>query len=133
MQCSNLFIFRNSSITLLPYLQYLLGLAGYYRRFILGFADLTSPLTDLTRIGASKPVRWTEQCQMAFEKVKRTLCGEPLLHTPNFSLLFVLETDASNRGLGGVLSQQVGGVDQPVLFIRRKLSERKSRYSTGLS
>ncbi|WP_214290454.1 hypothetical protein, partial [Escherichia coli] len=47
-----------------------LGLAGYYRRFIAGFADLTSPLTDLTRKGASDPVQWSEQCQQAFEKVK---------------------------------------------------------------
>ncbi|XP_069551592.1 uncharacterized protein [Brachyistius frenatus] len=42
-----------------------LGLAGYYRRFIPNFADLTSPLTDLTRKVASDPVQWTEQCQLA--------------------------------------------------------------------
>ena len=56
--------------------------------------------------------------------------GEPLLHTPNFSLPFTLQTDASNRGLGAVLSQQVEGVDRPVLYISRKLSEREGRYST---
>ncbi|KAL6118082.1 uncharacterized protein ACO6RY_15748 [Pungitius sinensis] len=105
-----------------------LGLAGYYRRFIAGFADLTSPLTDLTRKGASDPVQWSEQCQRAFEKVKQTLCGEPLLHTPNFSLPFVLQTDSSDRGLGAVLSQE--GVDRPVVYISRKLSEREARYST---
>ena len=63
-----------------------LGLAGYYRRFIPNFAELTSPLTDLTRKGASDPVQWTEQCQESLERVKQALCGEPLLHTPNFSL-----------------------------------------------
>uniref|UniRef100_A0AAQ4PUN6 ribonuclease H n=1 Tax=Gasterosteus aculeatus aculeatus TaxID=481459 RepID=A0AAQ4PUN6_GASAC len=68
-----------------------LGLAGYYRRFIPGFAELTSPLTDLTRKGASDPVQWTERCQWAVEGVKRALCGEPLLHTPDFSLPFVLQ------------------------------------------
>ena len=81
------------------------GLAGYYRRFIPNFAQLTSPLTDLTRKGASDPVQWTEQCQESLERVKQALCGEPLLHTPNFSLPFVLQTDASGRGLGAVLSQ----------------------------
>jgi len=62
-------------------------------------------MTDLTHKGASDPVEWTEQCQLVFEKVKQALWEEPLLHTPNF--FFTLQTDASNRGLGGVLSQQV--------------------------
>jgi len=51
-------------------------LAGYYRRFIPNFAELTSPLTDLTRQGASDPVQWTERCQLVFEEVKQALCGE---------------------------------------------------------
>jgi len=79
-----------------------LGLAGYYRRFILNIAELTSPLTEVTRNGASDPVQWTEQ----FEEVKQILCGEPLLHTPNFSLPFTLQTDASNRGLGAPAGQK---------------------------
>ena len=97
-----------------------LGLAGYYRRFIPAFSVLTSPLTDLTRKGASDPVQWTELCQRAFERVKEALCGEPLLFTPNFS----------DRGLGAVLTQQVEGVDRPVLYISRKLSQREAKYST---
>ena len=75
-----------------------LGLAGYYRRFIPNFAELTSPLTDLTRKGASDPVQWTEQCQESLERVKQALCGEPLLHTPNFSLPFVVQADAEGWG-----------------------------------
>jgi len=58
--------------------------ADYYRQFIRTFTELTSPLTDLTRKGASDPVQWTQQCQVAFEKVKKALCGELLLFTPNF-------------------------------------------------
>ena len=107
-----------------------LGLADYYWRFIPNFANLAGPLTDLTRKGASDPVQWTEQCQLAFDKVKQALCGEPLLHTPDFSLPFTLQTDASNRGVGAVLSQHVMEVDLPILYISRKLSERESRYST---
>ena len=106
--------------------RWFLGLAGYYWRFIPDFAELTSPLTDLTRKGASDPVQWTEHCQGSLERVKQAICGEPLLHTPNFSLPFVLQTDASGRGL----SQQVRGIDRPVLYISRKLSEREARYST---
>nr|XP_010769589.1 PREDICTED: uncharacterized protein LOC104945589 [Notothenia coriiceps] len=84
-----------------------MGLAGYYRRFIPSFSELTSPLTDLTRKGASDPVQWTERCQLAFER-----------------------TDASNSGVGAVLSQHVEGVDRPVLYISRKLAQREVNYST---
>ena len=107
-----------------------LGLAGYYRRFIPNYSDVTSPLTDLTKKGAPDPVQWTEQCQRAFLEVKAALCGGPLLHSPDFSLPFVLQTDASDRGLGAVLSQEVEGEDRPVLYISRKLSVREGRYST---
>ena len=106
-----------------------LGLAGYYR-FIPAFSELTSPLTDLTRKGASDPVQWTELCQRVFERVKEALCGEPLLFTPNFSLPFNLQTDTSDQGLGAGLTQQVEGVDRPVLYISRKLSQREAKYST---
>jgi len=58
-----------------------MGLAGYFRRFIPAFSELTSPLTDLNRKGASDPVQWTERCQLAFERVKKALCGKPLLYT----------------------------------------------------
>ncbi len=57
-----------------------LGLAGYYRRFIPNFSDLTSPLTDLTKKEAPDPVQWTELCQQALTQVKAALCGGPLLH-----------------------------------------------------
>jgi len=100
-----------------------------YSRLIPNFADLTSPLTDLTRKGASDPVQWTEQCQLVFEEVKQALCEEPLLHTPNFSLPFTLQTDAWNKGLGAVLSQQGEGVDRPVLHQPEAVREG-GRYST---
>ncbi len=69
-----------------------LGLAGYYRRFVPNFSDLTSPLTDLTKKEAPDPVQWTELCQQALTKVKAALCGGPLLHSPNFDLPFLLQT-----------------------------------------
>ncbi len=107
-----------------------LGLAGYYRRFVPNFSDLTSPLTDLTKKEAPDPVQWTELCQQALTKVKAALCGGPLLHSPNFDLPFLLQTDASDRGLGAVLAQVVGGEERPVLYLSRKLSKRETRYST---
>ncbi len=107
-----------------------LGLAGYYRRFVPNFSDLTSPLTDLTKKEAPDPVQWTELCQQALTKVKAALCSGPLLHSPNFDLPFLLQTDASDRGLGAVLAQVVGGEERPVLYLSQKLSKRETRYST---
>ncbi len=107
-----------------------LGLAGYYRRFVPNFSDLTSPLTDLTKKEAPDPFQWTELCQQALTKVKAALCSGPLLHSPNFDLPFLLQTDASDRGLGAVLAQVVGGEERPVLYLSRKLSKRETRYST---
>ncbi len=107
-----------------------LGLAGYYRRFIPNYSELTSLLTDLTKKEAPDPVQWTELCQQAVTKVKAALCGGPLLHSPNFGLPFLLQTDASDRGLGAVLAQVVGGEERPVLYLSRKLSKKETRYST---
>ncbi len=100
-----------------------LGLAGYYRRFIPDYSELTSPLTDLTKKEVPDTVPWTERCQQAFTQVKAALCGGPLLHSPDFSLPFLLQTDASDRGLGAVLTQEIGGEERPVLYISRKLSK----------
>jgi len=62
--------------------------------------------------------------------VKNALCGELLFFTPYFELPFVLQTDASNSGLGAVLSQEVDGVNRPVLYLSRMLVEREERNST---
>jgi len=62
--------------------------------------------------------------------VKAVLCGGPLLHTPNFDLPFLLQTDTSDKGLDAVLSQVVGGEERPVLYLSCKLSKRETRYST---
>ncbi len=107
-----------------------LGLAGYYRRFIPDYSELTSPLTDLTKKEVPDTVPWTERCQQVFTQVKAALCDGPLLHSPDFSLPFLLQTDASDRGLGAVLTQEIGGEERPVLYISRKLSKRETMYST---
>ncbi len=107
-----------------------LGLAGYYRRFIPHYSELTSPLTDLTKKEVPDTVQWTERCQQAFTQVKAALCSGPLLHSPDFSLPFLLQTDASDRGLGAVLTREMGGEERPVLYISRKLSKRETMYST---
>lgn len=107
-----------------------LGLAGYHRSFVPNYSDLTSHFTDLTKKEAPDTVQWTEPCQQTFTQVKAALCGGPLLHSPDFSLPFLLQMDALDRGLGAVLSPEIEGVERPVLYISRKLSKRETKYIT---
>ena len=108
-----------------------LGLTGYYRRFIPDFATIGTPLTDLTRKSSPDKVCWTTKCDKAFNELKKSLCLLPVLKSPDFDLPFVLQTDASDRGVGAVLSQaDTEGVDHPIAYFSRKLLPRKEKYAT---
>ena len=108
-----------------------LGLTGYYRRFMPDYAANAVPLTELTRKSAPNKVQWNNTCQDAFEKLKKLLCSQPVLWSPNFSKEFILQTDASDYGIGAVLSQfDAEGIDHPVAYYSGKLLPREQRYST---
>ena len=107
-----------------------LGLVGYYQRFILGFAMLASPLNDLTRKALPDRIRWSEAAEKAFRSLRGALCSEPVLVTPDFAAPLIVHTDASEVGLGGVLSQIQAGEEQPITYIRRKLLPNERSYST---
>ncbi|MGH0143181.1 UNVERIFIED_CONTAM: hypothetical protein FKN15_019131 [Acipenser sinensis] len=107
----------------------LLGLAGYYRRCIPEFSTIVSPLIDLTKKSAPNTVKWSDECQGAFDTIKRILCQAPALVSPDFDREFILQTDASDVGLGAVLSQEIDGVEHPVLYISRKMAQRERNYS----
>ncbi|XP_075715620.1 STE20-like serine/threonine-protein kinase [Rhinoderma darwinii] len=85
-----------------------LGITGYYRRFIPNFASLAAPLTDLTKGKDSVRVKWTPEAEQSFQALKNILCAQPVLITPDFKREFILQTDASDVGLGAVLSQLLG-------------------------
>ena len=80
-----------------------LGLAGYYRRFIEGFAQLAAPLTQLTRKGTK--FIWDEKCEENFQELKRRLVTAPVLVVPISGIGFTIFCDASKIGLGCVLMQ----------------------------
>ena len=108
-----------------------LGLAGYYRRFIPDYASIAAPLSDLTKKAAPTQVPWTANCEHAFQQLKQLLCATPVLQSPDFCKPFVLQTDASDRGVGAVLSQcDAAGQDYPVAYFSRKFLPREERYST---
>ena len=73
----------------------------------------------------------TPECVVAFQRLKEILCSAPVLVTPDFTRPFIVQTDASDRGVGAVLSQPVeGGGDRPVAYFSRKLLVREQTYST---
>ena len=83
--------------------QQFLGFANYYRRFIRDFARVARPHHRLTEQTAS--FVWNETFQQALDQLRGCLCSAPVLSYPDFSKLFILDTDANDVGLGGVLSQ----------------------------
>ena len=80
-----------------------LGFVGYYRRFIPSFVDLAEPLVALT--GKGVPFVWRPVCTTAFLQLRDALVRAPILAFPTESGDYILDTDASNFGLGEVLSQ----------------------------
>ena len=105
-----------------------LGLAGYYRRFIPDFSSIAKPLSYLLKKNVL--FKWTESQNEAFNKLKNILCTYPLLQYPDFGQPFIVSSDASNYGLGGVLSQELDGKVLPIAYASRTLSKTEVNYST---
>lgn len=112
-----------------------LGLAGYYRRYVPHFSQIARPLHELTADAkpkgskkVSKPKskeefakRWTKECEEAFSNLKQRLVSAPVLGYPDLTRPFKLETDASLRGLGAVLSQEQDGRTVVLCYASRSL------------
>ena len=105
------------------------GLTGYYRKFIPNYASIATSLTVLTRKSEPNSVKWTGDCEFVFQRLKDLLSSAPVLRAPDFTKTFIVQTDASDRGVGAVLSQRYEEDDQPVAFFSRKLLPRQERYS----
>ena len=93
----------------------LLGLFGYYRTFIKGFATIASPITKLT--SQSVEFNWTQECESAAENLRSQITSAPILAFPDFTRPFILTTDASAIAIGAVLSQiQQDDREHPISF-----------------
>ena len=103
-----------------------LGLCSYYRRFVRDFCDIARPLYKLTE--GQREFRWTSECEDAFRWLKALLTTAPILAFPTTDGLFILDTDASNTGLGVVLSQVQGGDEKVIAFHSRSLSKSERNY-----
>ena len=106
------------------------GLCGYYRRFIKDFAKIASPLHDLTKKDAL--FVWSEKQENAFQQLKTALCSAPILGYPEFEdpeSCFLLETDASDTGIGGVLSQKkASGEVKVIAYGSHTLGKHQKQY-----
>ena len=108
-----------------------LGLIGFYRRYVENFASLVAPLVELTKKNSPAKVKWSEKCEVALKKIQEILSSHPVILLPDFTKDFVIRTDASSTGLGAVLLQE--GEDKllhPVMYASRKLLDRETRYAT---
>ena len=111
--------------------QQFLGFANLYRRFIRGFSSIAEPISALTKKGRG-PFVWSPKAEKAFCELKRRFSSAPILVLPDPSLPFTVEVDASEVGVGAILSQKAqDGKIHPCAFFSHRLSPAESRYDVG--
>ena len=106
-----------------------LGMLNYYHRFLPNVATILEPLHGLLRKG--QKWKWNQEQQKAFEKAKELLQSADLLIHFNPDLKLVLASDASNYGIGAVLSHEMpDGTERPIGYVSRSLNPAERNYST---
>ncbi len=113
-------------------LQRFLGFANFYRRFIRNFSSIASPLTAMTKRNTSRLV-WFSEALRSFQELKARFTSAPILRHPDPERQFTVEVNASNTGVGAVLSQRQGEPAKlyPCAFFSRKLSAAERNYDVG--
>ena len=108
-----------------------LGVTGYFHDHIRNYAEITRPLQQMVHdYERKRKLVWTEEGKIAFEKIKQAINNCPTLFFLDDISPIILETDASNYGIGGYLYQIVNGIENPTAFISKMLSEVESRWNT---
>ncbi|CAG2219665.1 Retrovirus-related Pol polyprotein from transposon 17.6,Retrovirus-related Pol polyprotein from transposon 412,Transposon Ty3-G Gag-Pol polyprotein,Transposon Ty3-I Gag-Pol polyprotein [Mytilus edulis] len=108
-----------------------IGLCSYYRRFVENFSTIAKPLHQLTE--KCKKFEWTEACNCSFEHLKKLLISAPILGYPINDGGFILDTDASNVGMGAVLSQIQDGVERVIGYFSKTFSKREVEINNEIS
>uniref|UniRef100_A0A8C2B1F0 Gypsy retrotransposon integrase-like protein 1 n=1 Tax=Cyprinus carpio TaxID=7962 RepID=A0A8C2B1F0_CYPCA len=112
-------------------LQRFLGFANFYRRFIRNFSQVAAPLTALTSVKSR--FGWSGPAQEAFDRLKTLFTSAPILLTPDSSRQFIVEVDASEVGVGAVLSQRSASDNKihPCAYFSHRLSPAERNYDVG--
>lgn len=106
--------------------QRLLGLAGWYRRFIQDFSIITAPISEL--IKKEVKFEWTKEREEAFRKLTKALISAPVLATPDYSLEFEIQCDACQIGCGAVLIQRQNGQEKVIAYMSQKFTATQRKY-----
>jgi len=74
--------------------------------------------------------KWTDECQRAMNELKDRMVSQPILALPSSEGRYLLDTDASDFGLGAVLSQEQDGCDRVIAYASRTLNKAERKYET---
>ena len=107
-----------------------LGLAGYYRSFVVDFAGIAYPLFQTLQKDQPEKFQITEEIRGAVDKLKQVLCSSPILQFPNFNQTFILETDASGTRIAAILMQYYDGHKAIIAAASRILTAAEKNCST---
>ena len=105
-----------------------LGFMGYYRRFVPDYSTVAQPLVHL--LGKDCKFEWTTACQDAFKDLCALLFKAPVLAFPKEDLPYIIDTDASDYGIGGVLSQDIDGTEYVIAYYSKSLNPAQQKYCT---
>ncbi len=116
----------------LKQVQRFLGFANFYRRFIHNFSTIAAPISALTK-GSPTRIQWTAEALESSDRLKKLFSSAPILLHPDPELPFIVEVDASEVGVGAVLSQRSVSDNRvrPCSFFSRSLSSAERNYDVG--
>lgn len=104
-----------------------LGVASWYRRFVKNFSQIAAPLNKLLK--KKSRWQWNQEQEQAFDTLKNCLTQAPVLTCPDFTRPFILQTDASDRGIGVALIQNHSDGDHVIAYGSRTLTATEKKYS----
>lgn len=105
----------------------LMGLMGFYQKFIKSYSHITAPITDLLK--KSKKFKWTDAAEHALDELKSVLTSSPVLANPRYDLPFIIETDASQLAVGAALLQVHPEGNRIIAYFSKKLSSTQRKYA----
>jgi hypothetical protein len=103
-----------------------LGLTGYYRKYVKGYSKLAGPLFELTK--RDVVFVWDQDCQRAFDALKKALMEAPILVRSNFKEPFCLDVDWSTKGVGAILSQREGQFEKVIAYASKALTVAQKKF-----